>query len=404
MQATEPDGAYCADQPSADAYRLCGLVVEGLYGFAPGTLTVEPRLAQRCEPDAEALVWTCRLRQGATFSDGSRVDAGDVLASYVAQWDTSQPLRRDSEAPFAAWTELFGDTIGRVARGRSRRPVLLDEDPLHQRGLLDGIGEQRPDVASYASSPLAICWLPAAIPAASPAVIESRSFVAPGEHVGQRGVVGRRQLDRRRVVRGSDRPGTAASRAPWSGRRPRPTSLRGPGSRPTRRGPPRRPGRRGPTCRAGARPRRRRRATRSGWAARHRRTPAANRRGRATQARPSGAGGRPARRDEQRRTSRMAARDRRLAGRGRRDAGPGSFALGGRHDDRRSLGDGLGHRGRVDVLGPVAGDLVALPARTAAAAARWSSSSRGCPAARGASSGCGTGSPTAGPRATARRP
>ena len=112
MQASEPDGAYCADQASLDAYRLCGLVVEGLYGFAPGTLTIQPRLAQRCEPDAEALVWTCRLRQGVTFSDGDRLDAGDVLASYVAQWDTSQPVRKGSKATFAAWTELFGDTIG----------------------------------------------------------------------------------------------------------------------------------------------------------------------------------------------------------------------------------------------------------------------------------------------------
>ena len=41
MQATEPEGAYCGDQPTGDAYRLCGLVLEGLYGFAPGTMTIE---------------------------------------------------------------------------------------------------------------------------------------------------------------------------------------------------------------------------------------------------------------------------------------------------------------------------------------------------------------------------
>ena len=45
MQSSEPDGAYCGDQVTLDAYRLCGLVVEGLYGFKPGTMTVEPRLA-----------------------------------------------------------------------------------------------------------------------------------------------------------------------------------------------------------------------------------------------------------------------------------------------------------------------------------------------------------------------
>ena len=112
MQATEPDGAYCGDQATRDAYRLCGLVLEGLYGFAPGTMTVEPRLAQDCDPDAQARVWTCRLRQDVTFDDGARLDAGDVLASYVAQWDRSQPLRQGSDAPFTAWNQLFGDTIG----------------------------------------------------------------------------------------------------------------------------------------------------------------------------------------------------------------------------------------------------------------------------------------------------
>ena len=112
MQATEPDGAYCGDQATGDAYRLCGLVQEGLYGFQPGTMIVEPRLATRCEPNTDATVWTCRLHGGVKDSDGARIDAGDVLASFVAQWDRSQPLRKGSDAPFSAWDELFGGTIG----------------------------------------------------------------------------------------------------------------------------------------------------------------------------------------------------------------------------------------------------------------------------------------------------
>ena len=87
-------------------------MLEGLYGFAPGSLTPEPRLAESCEPNAAATTWTCRLRPGVTFADGARLDAGDVLASFVAQWDSSQPMRAGSRAPFTAWTTLFGDTIG----------------------------------------------------------------------------------------------------------------------------------------------------------------------------------------------------------------------------------------------------------------------------------------------------
>jgi ABC-type transport system substrate-binding protein len=111
-QAREPDGAWCGDQPSGDAYRLCGLVFEGLYGFAPGGLVAEPRLAQSCTADGTATVWTCELRAGARYADGKRVDAGDVLATFVAEWDAAGPIRSSADpAAFAAWDELFGGPL-----------------------------------------------------------------------------------------------------------------------------------------------------------------------------------------------------------------------------------------------------------------------------------------------------
>ena len=113
MQAATPDGAYCGDQADQDAIRLCGLVSDGLYGFDAGAIDPLPRLAQRCDANSDATVWTCRLRPGRTFSDGMQVDAGDVLASFVAQWDRTQPLRMsEPDATFAAWDELFGGTLG----------------------------------------------------------------------------------------------------------------------------------------------------------------------------------------------------------------------------------------------------------------------------------------------------
>lgn len=113
MQATEPTGAYCGDQESADALRLCALVTEGLYGFSPGGLAVEPRLAETCTPSLEATVWTCRLPADTRFQNGARLDAGDVLTSFVAQWDASQPLRASRpQASFTAWDRLFGGSLG----------------------------------------------------------------------------------------------------------------------------------------------------------------------------------------------------------------------------------------------------------------------------------------------------
>ena len=111
MQASEPNGAYCGDQATDDAYRLCALVAPGLYTLDPATLRPEPGLAQSCSPDADATVWTCRLRPKLQFQDGAALDARDVLDTFVAQWDRSSPLRRTDSATFAVWDELFGGTI-----------------------------------------------------------------------------------------------------------------------------------------------------------------------------------------------------------------------------------------------------------------------------------------------------
>lgn len=112
MQSSEPRGAYCGDQASADALRLCALVTEPLYREPSGGLTPEPALAQACTPSPDAIVWTCILRSGVRYHDGASFDAGDVLTSYVAQWDRTQPLHvARPDAPFAVWQRLFGDFI-----------------------------------------------------------------------------------------------------------------------------------------------------------------------------------------------------------------------------------------------------------------------------------------------------
>jgi ABC-type transport system substrate-binding protein len=108
MQAAEPAGAWCGDQRSADALRLCSLVTDPLYGFAPGSLRPEPSVADRCTPNKDATTWTCRLRDGVTFHDGAALDAGDVLATYQAQWDAASPLRASRPDARFAWDALFG--------------------------------------------------------------------------------------------------------------------------------------------------------------------------------------------------------------------------------------------------------------------------------------------------------
>ena len=104
----EPAGLYCADETEAVATLICSQLVEGLYAYEPTTAATVPALAERCAPNPELTVWTCTLRRGVLFHDGSRLDANDVVLSYAVQWDAEHPRHRGREGTFRAFTERFG--------------------------------------------------------------------------------------------------------------------------------------------------------------------------------------------------------------------------------------------------------------------------------------------------------
>jgi ABC-type transport system substrate-binding protein len=113
-QATAPTGGWCGAQSSADAYRLCALVTDGLYGYAAGSLDPVPELATGCTADVSATVWTCRLRSLRT-GDGLVLDAADVVATFRAMADPSDPVHVAlGDAAFSAWTEVLGAQSGAI--------------------------------------------------------------------------------------------------------------------------------------------------------------------------------------------------------------------------------------------------------------------------------------------------
>jgi peptide/nickel transport system substrate-binding protein len=108
MQGASPSSFHCADTTDRDSGRVCQNVFESLYGFRPGTAEVTPSLAESCAPNQELTVWTCHLRSGVTFHDGASLDATDVLASFVAQWDYERPMHAGRTGAFAGWVGQFG--------------------------------------------------------------------------------------------------------------------------------------------------------------------------------------------------------------------------------------------------------------------------------------------------------
>lgn len=107
-QGDEPRSLYCADEQDSDSLRACAQVTETLYRYQAGGAGVEPALAENCQPSSDLMTWTCQLRRNVLFHDGTFLDAGDVVMSFIVQWDASHPLHRGNTGEFWYWRSIWG--------------------------------------------------------------------------------------------------------------------------------------------------------------------------------------------------------------------------------------------------------------------------------------------------------
>jgi ABC-type transport system substrate-binding protein len=107
-QDGEPVSLYCADETDGSSFRACNQIFGQLYDFKYGSSEYEPTLAEECVPNADATVYTCKLKQDIKFSNGATFDAGDVLSSFSAMWDYNDPLRKGNTGTFQYWKDFFG--------------------------------------------------------------------------------------------------------------------------------------------------------------------------------------------------------------------------------------------------------------------------------------------------------
>ncbi len=107
MQNNEPISLYCADETDGESLRPCQQVVEPLLQYELDSGDTRPALATGCEGNEDATVWTCTLREGVKFHDGSMLDANDVLASWGAGIDASNPYHTGNTGGFDYYSYLW---------------------------------------------------------------------------------------------------------------------------------------------------------------------------------------------------------------------------------------------------------------------------------------------------------
>ena len=107
MQNAEPISLYCSDETDGESLRPCQQVVETLLNYETDSGATMPALATECTGNDDSTVWTCNLREGVVFHDGSHFDANDVVASWAAGIDASNPFHVGNTGSFQYYSYLW---------------------------------------------------------------------------------------------------------------------------------------------------------------------------------------------------------------------------------------------------------------------------------------------------------
>ena len=128
MQNAEPGSLYCADEsdgesaPSlrADHGRLCMASKR----TAP---TPVPMLATGCTSNDDLTVWTCTLRDGVKFQDGSDVHGEGRHRLAGRPVGCLSPLHKGANGIFSYWPGLWGGFLNPPAPcGIEGQPACTD--------------------------------------------------------------------------------------------------------------------------------------------------------------------------------------------------------------------------------------------------------------------------------------
>ncbi|RLD04928.1 MAG: hypothetical protein DRI32_04875, partial [Chloroflexi bacterium] len=90
-----------------ESFRVTGQVLEPLYQYEPGSTKPIPALAEECVANEDSTEWTCTLRQGVKFHDGTDFNADAVIFNYDRWHYTDNPYHFDSQV-FEYYEYMWG--------------------------------------------------------------------------------------------------------------------------------------------------------------------------------------------------------------------------------------------------------------------------------------------------------
>jgi peptide/nickel transport system substrate-binding protein len=107
MQNNEPISLFCADETDGESLRPCQQATESLLEYADDSGETVPELATSCEGNEDLTVWTCNLREGVLFHDGTTFDANDVVYTWSVGLDAANPYHVGNTGGFDYYSYLW---------------------------------------------------------------------------------------------------------------------------------------------------------------------------------------------------------------------------------------------------------------------------------------------------------
>ena len=80
-----------------ESFRVTGQCLEPLYQYEQGSTTPIPALAETCVANDDSTEWTCELRQGVKFHDGTDFNADAVIFNFDRWKNTADPTHFESQ-------------------------------------------------------------------------------------------------------------------------------------------------------------------------------------------------------------------------------------------------------------------------------------------------------------------
>ncbi len=108
---TRPVSLWPADETDNDTFRITRLIYDTLVTEGYGGTGLQPSLADSWVSNTDMTEWTFYLRYNVQFTDGATLDANDVVASFAAIWDTSDPNHKGRTGEYLIFRELFGNLL-----------------------------------------------------------------------------------------------------------------------------------------------------------------------------------------------------------------------------------------------------------------------------------------------------